>query len=298
MVQLLADALRATAPGPYTFRVVVQPGGLRRAWRNVDEVIDGPKATPAAWLYTAQMAGDGEHLYLHDDCIPMRSWTLPALPCARSIGGGIMGSTIIAWEGQWRPFVAKLAAPRTKPDTAPKWWPEAVRCLAERCQSEVLLNGDFLHLDKSTIHHPSSPYNEDKPALVGEVCRHLVIDRPEPLNAEELAFQRGARPDAVMPLPDEDGGVARKFDIPAVQRAAMPSLATRAANFTSSAARHIAAGAPQASDEEIERRFAICQQCQHFDGTACRKCGCGISRERRFLSKIAWAREKCPAGKW
>lgn len=79
---------------------------------------------------------------------------------------------------------------------------------------------------------------------------------------------------------------------------AMPSLAQRAATFTQAAARHVAAGMPRASDEEIERRFAICQGCEYYDGSACRKCGCCVSRERRFLSKLAWAGEQCPVGKW
>jgi hypothetical protein len=77
-----------------------------------------------------------------------------------------------------------------------------------------------------------------------------------------------------------------------------PSLLVKAVNFATSAARHIAAGAPRASDAEIERRFAICQGCEHYDGKACTKCGCPVVRESRFVSKLAWAGEKCPVGKW
>jgi len=77
-----------------------------------------------------------------------------------------------------------------------------------------------------------------------------------------------------------------------------PSLITKAANFAASAARHVAAGMPRATDEEVARRFAICQGCEHFDGKACRQCGCPIVRERQFISKLSWANEKCPAGKW
>lgn len=76
------------------------------------------------------------------------------------------------------------------------------------------------------------------------------------------------------------------------------SLATKVVTFTAAAARHVAAGLPKASDEEVARRYSICQQCEHFDGTACRQCGCPIARERKFASKLAWAREKCPVGKW
>ena len=72
----------------------------------------------------------------------------------------------------------------------------------------------------------------------------------------------------------------------------------KAGNFAKSAAAHVAAGMPRASDAEIERRFAICQGCEHYDGKACTQCGCPVVRESRFVSKLAWANEKCPVGKW
>lgn len=77
-----------------------------------------------------------------------------------------------------------------------------------------------------------------------------------------------------------------------------PSLLTKALNFTKSAVSHVAAGMPRASDAEIERRFTICQGCEHYDGQACTQCGCPVVRESRFVSKLAWANEACPVGKW
>ena len=77
-----------------------------------------------------------------------------------------------------------------------------------------------------------------------------------------------------------------------------PSLAAKAANFATAAAKHIAAGAPMASEDEVARRFAICQQCEHYDGKSCRKCGCPVVRERAYLSKLSWADQACPVGKW
>lgn len=76
------------------------------------------------------------------------------------------------------------------------------------------------------------------------------------------------------------------------------SLLQKAKNFAASTAKHVAAGMPQASDEEVARRFAICEGCEFYDGKACRKCGCPVVREKRFLSKLSWANEKCPVGKW
>lgn len=82
------------------------------------------------------------------------------------------------------------------------------------------------------------------------------------------------------------------------RRKSPPSLMKRAANFAAAAAQHIAAGAPMASDEEVARRFSICQGCEFYDGKACSKCGCPVVRERKYLSKLSWADQSCPVGKW
>lgn len=76
------------------------------------------------------------------------------------------------------------------------------------------------------------------------------------------------------------------------------SLPQKVGNFAASAAKHLAAGMPRATDEQVAERFAICQQCEHFDGKACKKCGCPVVRERKFVSKLSWANESCPVGKW
>jgi hypothetical protein len=76
------------------------------------------------------------------------------------------------------------------------------------------------------------------------------------------------------------------------------SLPQKIVNFAASAAKHVGSGMARASEEQVAERFAICQQCQHFDGRACGKCGCPIVRERKFVSKLAWANESCPVGKW
>ena len=83
-----------------------------------------------------------------------------------------------------------------------------------------------------------------------------------------------------------------------VTQPAKLSLAQKVSNFAASAARHVAAGMPQATEEEVARRFAICEGCEHFDGKACRQCGCPVVREKKFLSKLSWAGESCPVGKW
>jgi len=77
-----------------------------------------------------------------------------------------------------------------------------------------------------------------------------------------------------------------------------PGLAAKAANFATSAAKHVAAGMPKATEAQIAERFAICQTCEHYDGKACKQCGCPVVREKKFFSKLSWANESCPVGKW
>ena len=119
---------------------------------------------------------------------------------------------------------------------------------------------------------------------------------------DDRCRQRGYTLDEVRPcIVSEDGDTITVDETHAAYpraRASPPSLWEKAANFAKAAAAHVAAGAPQASDAERERRFAICQACEHFDGKACRQCGCPVVREKRFASKLAWADSECPAGKW
>ena len=72
----------------------------------------------------------------------------------------------------------------------------------------------------------------------------------------------------------------------------------KAKNFAVASAQHVAAGMPTCSDEEIIRRHDICMGCEFFKDNSCGKCGCPISRDKKFISKLAWADQSCPVGKW
>jgi len=72
----------------------------------------------------------------------------------------------------------------------------------------------------------------------------------------------------------------------------------KAGNFAVSAAKHVAAGAPRCTDEQVAARYEICVGCEHYDGSECRKCGCPVVRKRQWISKLSWAGESCPVGKW
>lgn len=77
-----------------------------------------------------------------------------------------------------------------------------------------------------------------------------------------------------------------------------PGFLAKVKNFAAAAAGHVAAGMPMASDEEIIRRHDICLTCEHLQNGACTHCGCPISRVAGYVSKLSWANEECPIGKW
>jgi hypothetical protein len=98
-----------------------------------------------------------------------------------------------------------------------------------------------------------------------------------------------------------DEGYRRLFDgLPAEQsgppapapQPTMPSLMRQAANLGGAIVRHVAAGCPTVSEEEKGRRMALCLACEFWSQGRCMKCGCYMA------AKTAWAREKCPIGKW
>ena len=112
-----------------------------------------------------------------------------------------------------------------------------------------------------------------------------------------------------MPPPtaaDRDAALAAFREAMAAQSAAAsasppitgPSFFEKVGNFATAAAKHIAAGAPRCTDEQVQARHAICTGCEFFANNACTKCGCGISRDRAYISKLHWADQSCPVGKW
>lgn len=73
-----------------------------------------------------------------------------------------------------------------------------------------------------------------------------------------------------------------------------PSIFTQLYNFGKATITHVAAGLPAVNDEELAKRVEICSTCPNLDTEQfrCNVCGC-------FLKyKTAWAKEKCPEGKW
>jgi len=107
-------------------------------------------------------------------------------------------------------------------------------------------------------------------------------------SVSSYAVQRNCRPEAT-PTPPA---------VPGLDRSDAPSFLAKVRNFASAAVSHVAAGMPMASDAEIIRRHDICLACKHLVNDACKLCGCPVSRVSGYVSKLSWADQECPAGKW
>lgn len=77
-----------------------------------------------------------------------------------------------------------------------------------------------------------------------------------------------------------------------------PGFLEKLRNFATAAAGHVAAGMPMATDAEIIRRHDICLACEHLVDNACTQCGCPVSRVKGYVSKLSWADQECPIGRW
>lgn len=85
---------------------------------------------------------------------------------------------------------------------------------------------------------------------------------------------------------------------PDLVRTDEPSFLAKLKNFAVATSQHIASGMPIASEEEIIRRHNICLGCEFFKNNSCLKCGCPLNRDKKFISKLSWADQECPVGKW
>lgn len=87
-----------------------------------------------------------------------------------------------------------------------------------------------------------------------------------------------------------------------------PGLIRKASNYAKATAKHIAAGRPKATDDQVAARFRVCQQCPLFlavgDGSKKGRCThveCGCSLNTVGLkgkNKLRWADQVCPDGRW
>jgi hypothetical protein len=73
----------------------------------------------------------------------------------------------------------------------------------------------------------------------------------------------------------------------------MPGMIEKAKNLTTSVGQHIRSGWAKASDEESERRWLICQECDKLiNNEVCILCGCWMKL------KVTWLEQRCKINKW
>jgi hypothetical protein len=188
-VQLLSCALSKTVTVPYRFVVVVHPGGLRRDWQGVDEVLEGTSSGYAAWREILPMV-TGPSVILHDDCVPVLPWSAESFP-----GPHVMrfaGHTLQYHAERFEPPLPSIHAETVHScKQCPQEWPQNLCESAARARAESLLDGTFLHIDKGTIYHPDHAVNAAKPALVAAIASHLGCEPPQPLTADEIQAHPG-----------------------------------------------------------------------------------------------------------
>jgi len=76
------------------------------------------------------------------------------------------------------------------------------------------------------------------------------------------------------------------------------SFVQKLKNFAKATADHVKNGMPMCTEEQIIERHNICVKCEYFKDDTCSKCGCPLIRTKQFVSKLAWADQECPVGKW
>jgi hypothetical protein len=128
--------------------------------------------------------------------------------------------------------------------------------------------------------------DEVRPCIVSEDGDQITVDETHP------AYPAKPKPGFVPPKPQPPAPA------PDLTRTDAPSFLTKVKNFAVASAKHVAAGMPMASDEEIIRRHDICMACEFLKDGACTKCGCPVVRAKQYVSKLSWADSECPVGKW
>ncbi len=83
----------------------------------------------------------------------------------------------------------------------------------------------------------------------------------------------------------------------------VPGIIKRLGNFGVSYLKHLASGAKEANQTEIDRRFSTCLKCTlYYDTTKgiCKQCGCNVNNSpaNERLNKLAWQESECPENFW
>lgn len=52
------------------------------------------------------------------------------------------------------------------------------------------------------------------------------------------------------------------------------------------------------NDDQVEKRYSICKNCEFFNKNTCTKCDCVITRNLNYMNKLFFKDQECPELKW
>lgn len=73
-----------------------------------------------------------------------------------------------------------------------------------------------------------------------------------------------------------------------------PSRWAKIGNFALALWKHVCHGLPQASPEDVAKRWTICGPCEWNRNGECIQCGCPTNPKRKLANKLKWAEQSCP----
>ena len=80
------------------------------------------------------------------------------------------------------------------------------------------------------------------------------------------------------------------------------SFVDRAISYGKALVSHVSAGMPEISDEEYEKRWAICSGCEYLRGEngseRCGICSCSLRGDSFITNKLRHPGQSCPINKW
>lgn len=52
------------------------------------------------------------------------------------------------------------------------------------------------------------------------------------------------------------------------------------------------------TDDQVNKRYSICNNCEFFNKNTCTKCDCVITRNLNYMNKLFFKDQECPELKW
>ena len=52
------------------------------------------------------------------------------------------------------------------------------------------------------------------------------------------------------------------------------------------------------TNDQVEKRYSVCNTCEFFNNNTCTKCDCIITRNLNYMNKLFFKDQECPELKW